>query len=84
MFLAGDLNSKPDTKAIAILKKGFTILSDVAQNTFPANAPNCCIDYIMVDTKHADKVEVVSRNVIAAPEATDHCALVVKARIGVR
>ena len=81
VFLAGDLNSKPGTKAIAILKKGFTILSDVTQNTFPADAPHCCIDYIMVDTKHADKVDVTSRKVIAAPEATDHCALVVKTYI---
>lgn len=80
VFFAGDLNSKPDTKAIAILKKGFTILSDVTQNTFPADAPRCCIDYIMVDTKHANMVEVISRKVIAAPEATDHCALVVKAK----
>ena len=81
VFLAGDLNSKPETKAISILKKGFTILSDVTQNTFPADAPRCCIDYIMVDTKHADKVDVTSRKVIAAPEATDHCALVVKTYI---
>ena len=80
VFFAGDLNSKPDTKTIAILKKGFTILSDVTQNTFPADAPRCCIDYIMVDTKHADIVEVISRRVIAAPEATDHCALVVTAK----
>ena len=80
VFFAGDLNSKPDTKAIAILKKGFTILSDVSDNTFPADAPRCCIDYIMVDTKHADRIEVISRRVIAAPEATDHCALVVKAK----
>ena len=80
VFFAGDLNSKPDTKAIAILKKGFTILSDVTQNTFPADAPRCCIDYIMVDAKHANMVEVMSRKVIAAPEATDHCALVVKAK----
>ena len=81
VFFAGDLNAEPDAKAIAILKKGFTILSDVTQNTFPADAPRCCIDYIMVDTKHADKVEVVSRKVIAAPEATDHCGLVVKAKV---
>ena len=81
VFLAGDLNSKPGTKAIAILKKGFTILSDVTQNTFPADAPQCCIDYIMVDTKHAAKVEVISNKVVAAPEATDHCALVIKANI---
>ena len=81
VFFAGDLNSKPDTKAIAILKKGFTILSDVTQNTFPADKPRCCIDYIMVDTKHADKVKVLSRKAIAAPEATDHCALVVTADV---
>ena len=81
VFLAGDLNSKPETKAIAILKKGFTILSDTTKHTFPADAPRCCIDYIMVDTKHAFKVEVTSRKVIAAPEATDHCALVVKAKV---
>ena len=81
VFLAGDLNSRPETKAIATLKKGFTILSDVTENTFPADAPRCCIDYIMVDAKHADMVEVVSRKTIAAPEATDHCALVVKANV---
>ena len=80
VFLAGDFNSRPDTKAVAILKKGFTILSDVTQNTYPADKPDRCIDYIMVDTKHADKVKVLSRKVIAEPDATDHCALVVKAR----
>ncbi len=84
VFLAGDFNSKPDSNAIAILKKGFTILSDVTQSTYPADKPNCCIDYIMVDTKHADKAELVSRKVIAAPEATDHCALVVKADLKIQ
>ena len=81
VFFAGDLNSEPETKAIEILKKGFVILSDATQNTFPSNAPDRCIDYIMVDAKHANKVEVLSRKVVAAPEATDHCALVVKAKL---
>ena len=81
LFLAGDFNSKPGTKAIGILKKGFEILTDVSQNTFPADKPSCCIDYIMVDKKHFGKVEVTSRRVIAAPEATDHCALVVTAKV---
>ncbi len=40
-----------------------------------------CIDYIMVDTAHADKVEVLSLKVIDAPEATDHCVLVVTANL---
>ncbi len=79
VFLAGDFNSSPETKAIEILRKGFTILSDVTQNTCPSDKPSSCIDYIMVDTKHADRVKVVSRAVVAAPEATDHCAVVVKA-----
>ena len=37
--------------------------------------------WVMVDNAHTGGVEVVSREVIAAPEATDHCAVVVKARL---
>ena len=84
VFIAGDFNLSPESEAIAELKKGLTILNDTAVPTFPSSGPTGCIDYIMVDTKHADKVEVVSRSVIAAPEATDHCAVVVKARLGGR
>ena len=79
MFLAGDLNALPESPEIAELKKGFTILSDTSKPTFRADNPTKCIDYIMVDTAHADRIEVLSRKVVAAPEATDHCALVVTA-----
>jgi len=81
VFLAGDLNAEPESPEIAELKKGFTVLTDTAQPTFRADNPTKCIDYIMVDTAHADRVEVLSRKVIAAPEATDHCALVVTANL---
>ena len=81
VFLAGDFNAEPESDAIAILKKDFTILSDTTQPTFRADNPTKCIDYIMVDTAHADRVEVTERRVIAAPEATDHCALVVRANL---
>ena len=81
VFLAGDLNAEPESPEIAELKKGFTVLTDTAQPTFRADNPTKCIDYIMVDTAHADRVEVLSRKVIAAPEATDHCALVVTAKL---
>ena len=81
VFIAGDFNATPESNAIAIMKKDFTILSDVTQPTFRADNPTKCIDYIMVDTAHADRVEVLSRKVIAAPEATDHCALVVTANL---
>ena len=81
VFLAGDFNAAPDSKAIEILKQDFTILSDVTQPTFRSDRPKRCIDYIMVDTRHAGRFELVARKVVAAPEATDHCALVVTANL---
>ena len=81
VFIAGDFNATPESNAIAILKKDFTILNDTTQPTFRADNPTKCIDYIMVDMAHADRVDVTSRKVIAAPEATDHCALVVTANL---
>ncbi len=82
VFIAGDFNAEPESNAIAIMKKSFTILSDVTKPTFRADNPDTCIDYIMVDTAHADRVKVLSRKTVAAPEATDHCALVVTASLG--
>ena len=81
VFLAGDFNSRPESEAVAVLKKGFTLLSDGTSFTWRADRPSVCIDYIFVDTPHAARVKVLSRKTIAAPEATDHCALVVKAEL---
>ena len=81
VFLAGDLNALPESPEIAELKKGFTILSDTSKPTFRADNPSRCIDYILVDTAHADRVEVTGRQVVAAPEATDHCALIIRANL---
>ena len=81
VFLAGDLNVSPTSATIAELKKGMTILNDTSVPTFPSSGPTGCIDYIMVDTPHADRVTVTERRVIPDPNATDHCAVVVKAEI---
>ena len=77
VFLMGDFNSTPDSPVLKMLAKDFVVLTDTTAKTWPADKPRTCIDYIMVDRRHADKVRVKSRDVIAAPEATDHCALVV-------
>lgn len=79
VFLAGDLNALPGSPEIAELKKGFTILSDTSKPTFRADNPSSCIDYILVDTAHADAVRVLSCETIADTNATDHCGLVLKA-----
>ena len=81
VFLAGDLNALPESPEIAELKKGFTILSDTSKPTFRADNPSRCIDYILVDTAHADAVKVRSYEVIADTNATDHCALVIRANL---
>jgi endonuclease/exonuclease/phosphatase family metal-dependent hydrolase len=81
VFLAGDINAEPAEKSVEILKKDFTVLSDETKPTFPSDVPRVCIDYIFVDKAHAGKVKVLERQTIAAPEATDHCALVVKAEL---
>ena len=81
VFLAGDFNATPDAPEIAELEKGFTILSDTSQPTYRADDPTKCIDFIFVDKAHAKHVTVHDRQVIAAPEATDHCAVVVVADV---
>ncbi len=81
VFLAGDFNATPHTPTMDELERHFKILSDVTKPTYRADSPTQCIDYIMVDNAHTGNVEVVSREVFAAPEATDHCAVVVKAKL---
>jgi endonuclease/exonuclease/phosphatase family metal-dependent hydrolase len=76
VFLAGDLNSLPESEPIAELEKGLMLISDVSKYTFRADNPDRTIDYIFADKKHSDRVTVLENEVIAAPEATDHCALV--------
>ena len=81
VFLAGDFNMTPESGTITELKKGMTILNDPGVFTFPSSGPDRTIDFIMVDTPHADRVSVTERSVIVNAEATDHCAVVVKAEL---
>ena len=81
VFLAGDFNVSPESKTIAELKKGMTILNDTSLFTYPSDKPDRCIDYIMVDTPHLNKVSVTERRVITNSEASDHCAVIVKAEL---
>lgn len=74
--LAGDFNFKPDSEAYDKLSQDFTPVSDITANTFPANEPTVTIDYIMID-KGSD-FNVVDREVIDEPNASDHRPVVAK------
>ena len=84
VFLMGDLNAVPESSEILSLKKDFTVLSDETIPTWPAKEPKIMIDYIMVDKAHADNVKVVSKRTVAAPDATDHSAVVVDVELSRR
>lgn len=46
VFLAGDMNSYPDSETIAELGKCWTVISTL-DPTFPSKGPKKCIDYIL-------------------------------------
>ncbi len=75
VYFMGDLNSKPTSATIRALGESFKTLSDVSAFTFPAKQPDRTIDYVMVDAAHAPDCAASAPVVVAAPEATDHCAI---------
>lgn len=79
VFLAGDLNFEVGSGQIGKLQQGMTILNDAAVNTFPSDTPKKCIDFIMVDNQHTNRVTVTERLVVGDATASDHRAVVVKA-----
>ena len=47
VFLAGDMNSRPDSQTMAELNRYWTVIS-VKEPTFPSTAPDRCIDYVLI------------------------------------
>ena len=81
VFLAGDFNFEVGSKPIAKLQEGMTILNDTSVNTFPPPRPVKCIDFIMVDSAHTNRLTVTDRRVVNDADASDHCAVIVKAEL---
>lgn len=80
-ILAGDLNDIPGSETIKLLEKHFTVFSNIQDNTYPANAPNQCIDYIAVHKKYSRDVSLISAKVAEEPAASDHRPVLVQIRI---
>ena len=76
VVLMGDFNSKPNSRAMEILGEMFEVVSDPSAPTWPAKAPRDVIDYVMVDRRHVGSFKIGKPRVVSAPDATDHCALV--------
>ena len=81
VFLAGDLNSTPDSAVIAELKKGFVALSDAAKPTWPTDvrrhAQARTIDWIFVNRAHAAQFADARAEVLPDTGPSDHFPVVV-------
>lgn len=72
VFLAGDMNSEYFSATQRALREHFQMLNDPAKNTFPANAPDCCIDYIYALKSNATTFSVIRNEVLEEKVASDH------------
>lgn len=82
VFLAGDWNAKPRSGELCAMREFMTVLSDVNSRTyhgFKSFEPGSehCIDYIAVDSGHADGLAVTSSHVAPDYETSDHCPVFV-------
>ena len=83
-FICGDWNDKPTDPFIKEMKKqGFLILNNITESannyTFPARNQNCIIAYIASYGKRYKSI--MSRNVIADTQASDHRPVLVAIRL---
>ena len=72
IFLAGDMNSNPDSKPQQMLAKQFVTLNDTVAYTFPADLPNRCIDYIYAYSQNGYEFDIQQQRVIEEAIASDH------------
>lgn len=80
-ILAGDFNAHPTSKVIKSFAKDFDILTDISENTFPADKPSETIDYIMVYKATNPEIVRVSSNVVNEPAASDHRPVVARVKL---
>ncbi len=81
LVITGDWNARPDSPFLDAMRRTFTIVSPTDSGTCPADNPRACIDYVAVDTAHADDVRVMEAFVVDEPLASDHRPVVVRIEI---
>lgn len=72
VFLAGDLNAHPDSPVMKALREKFRVLTNVKTQTFPADKPKECLDYILGYAGNDPGFASLSNGVMNEPVASDH------------
>lgn len=81
VFLAGDLNAKPESDEIKSLSGSWKIISNIKNPTYPADKPSSTIDYIAGYTANGETYSVYQSRVIDEPVASDHRPLFADVRL---
>ena len=81
VFFAGDLNATPDSKTIGELRKNFDLLTNTKTNTFPADNPDQCIDYIAAYKTGSQPYTLLGSWVIDEKSASDHRPVVADVKL---
>ncbi len=74
-LLAGDMNARPDSLTMQVIKADWVDLSPPNAHAIPSSNPNRKIDYVMAAKRHAWRL--VGWQVINEPVASDHRPLMV-------
>ena len=87
VFLTGDWNALPQSRFLTDVRKFMTVLTPENIPTFhgvieqlPFTGKGKCIDYIAVDTAHANAYEVLSSRVIEERLVSDHAPVVLEVK----
>lgn len=78
VFIAGDLNAKPQSPTMLAFKEFVTVLNNENRYTFNAMNPQLCIDYVLA---YNAKVEVLNSFVDYDNHASDHLPLYVDIKL---
>ena len=79
VFIAGDMNARPNSAPIVAFKEFTTLLSDDSKYTFPSTNPRSCIDYIFGVN---GSFKVLGRKIFYESLASDHLPLYVDVKVG--
>ena len=79
VFIAGDMNARPNSAPIVAFKEFTTLLSDDSKYTFPSTNPRVCIDYIFGVN---GSFKVLNRKIFYESLASDHLPLYVDVKVG--
>ena len=79
VFIAGDMNAQPKSKAMMAFREYCQVLNDDTKFTFSANKPRFCIDYVLGTN---GSFKVLKDHVFYGTKTTDHIPLYVDVKVG--